>query len=238
MRAHAKTFFNESDREAIRAAVADAEKTTSGEIAVMAVDQSDSYLEAATLGAVLLAGTLGLVLEFGLTALFRAVQVWTHDAPLSILGLVADYAEYVSLWTYIPVVFLLYFPLKALVHAIPSLKILFLGRHRIEEAVRERALRAFYEKGLYRTRDETGILIFISFLEHRVWILGDRGINAKIAPDFWKKLARELAGGIKAGRGIESATAVIRQCGEALTLHFPIRPDDVNELPDTLLVEE
>ncbi|TAL30449.1 MAG: hypothetical protein EPN93_19545 [Spirochaetes bacterium] len=238
MRAHAKTFFNDSDREAIRAAVADAEKTTSGEIAIMAVNQSDSYLEAATLGAVLLAGTLGLVLEFGLTALFRAVQVWTHDASSSTLGIIAEYADYVSLWTYIPIVFLMYFPLKALVHAIPALKILFLGRRRIDEAVRERALRAFYEKGLHRTRDETGILIFISSLERKVWILGDRGINAKIAPDFWKTLAGELAGGIRAGRGIESATRVIARCGEELSRHFPLKPDDVNELPDTLLTEE
>ena len=80
------------------------------------------------------------------------------------------------------------------------MKIPFLSGKRIEETVRERAVMAFYEKQLYKTRDETGILIFISLLEHRVWILGDRGINAKIAPDFWEKIASELSSGIKEKR--------------------------------------
>jgi len=104
------------------------------------------------------------------------------------------------------------------------------------EAVRERAVRAFFEKGLYKTRDETGILIFISILERKVWILGDKGINAKIAPQFWSSLADELSAGLRQNRACEALCTVIEKCGEILKEHFPKRVDDVNELEDELIV--
>ena len=46
-----------------------------------------------------------------------------------------------------------------------------------DEEVQEAVLTAFFKEELYRTRDETGILIFISVFEHKVWVLADRGIT-------------------------------------------------------------
>ena len=132
----AEEFFTSQEREQIRATVAQAEGGTSGEIATMVVDASDSYREAEILGAVLLSGLLAVV-----------VAVAIH---------------HVTIWSYIPLVVLLYFPCWYLFRLVPCLKLPFAGRGRIAEAVRERAVRAFYEQGLYRTRQETGILVFIS----------------------------------------------------------------------------
>ena len=101
--------------------------------------------------------------------------------------------------------------------------------------MRERALAAFYQKGLYRTKDQTGILIFISLLERKVWILGDRGINEKIEPGHWQSLAGELARGIRVGRGGEALCRVIAGCGSELARHFPRRRDDRNELTDDII---
>lgn len=205
----AETFFTSDEKERIRRAVATAEAATSGEIATMVVDESDSYREAETLGAALLAGLVAI-----------AVAVALH---------------HVTIWTYIPLVFVLFPAARAIMRRVPRLKLPFAGRGRIAEAVRERAVRAFYERGLYRTREETGILIFISLLEHKVWILGDRGINAKIAPGFWEGLAGELARGLREGRGCDALCIAIAGCGEELARHFPVRADDVNELKDDLL---
>ncbi len=154
----AELFFSSAEMERIRNAVAAAEAATSGEIVTMVVAESDSYREAETLGAVLLAGLVSI-----------AVAVVLH---------------HVTIWTYIPLVFVLFPAARAGMRRMPRLKLPFVGRARLAEAVRERAVRAFYERGLYRTRQETGVLIFISLLEHKVWILGDRGINAKIPPGF------------------------------------------------------
>jgi putative membrane protein len=206
----ARTFFSSADLEKIKQAVEAAEASTSGEIATMVVDQSDSYREAETLGAVLVAGLLALI---GAVAL-----------------------NHVTVWTYIPLVFLLFFPSRWLMGRYPYLKLPFVGRRRVAEAVRERAVRAFFEKGLYRTRDETGILIFISLLERKVWILGDRGIDRKISLETWQVLARELSAGIREERACAAFLSVIDKCGKILAEHFPKKRDDTNELADEVMV--
>lgn len=203
------TFFNAEELERIRLSVVNAEANTAGEIAPMLVDASDSYREAEHLGAVLVASLIGVV--------------------------VALILHHVTIWSYIPLVILLYYPALFVFRYFPGLKLPFVGRKRLQEAVQERALRAFYEKGLYRTKDETGVLIFISLLEHKVWILGDRGINSEIPPDSWQSLARQLATGIKENQACDALCRVISSCGEELSRHFPIREHDQNELSDELI---
>ena len=176
----------------------------------MIVSRSDSYREAETLGGVLLAGL----------------------SP----SMCAVVTRHVTIWTYIPLVFLLFLPCRALVRKFPALKLPFVGRRRIAEAVRERAIRAFFEKKLYKTKNETGILIFVSVLERKVWILADRGIDRKIAHQEWQELARVVSGGIRAGRPAEALCHAIARCGEILAEHFPKMPDDRNELSDDLIL--
>ena len=184
---HTEKFLSDEEREEIRRCVAAAEATTSGEIATMVVSRSDSYREAETLGAVLMAGTISLICSVA--------------------------TLHVTIWTYIPLVFLLFLPARALVRKFPVLKLPFVGRRRIAEAVRERAIRAFFEKKLYKTRHETGILIFVSVLERKVWILADRGIDKKIARQEWQELARVVSTGIREGRPAEALCNAIARCG-------------------------
>lgn len=206
-----ETFFSKHEQERIAQAVHSAEANTSGEIATMIVDESDRYREAELAGSLFLAALLAL-----------SITAVTH---------------HVTIWSYLPMVVLLYLPILTLFRKFPAMKLPFAGKGRIEEAVRIRAVRAFYEKGLYRTRHETGILIFMSLLEHKVWILGDRGINDRIEPESWQDMAKELAGGIATGKGCDALCSVIARCGSELSRHFPRQPDDTNELRDQLLTE-
>jgi putative membrane protein len=121
------------------------------------------------------------------------------------------------------------------VRRFPRLKLALVGKKRLKEAVRERAIRAFFEKGLYRTRGETGILIFISIMERKVWILGDRGINERIDPQLWLTLAGELAGRVKEGHAFDGLCTVIEKLGNVLKEHFPKEADDTNELSDEVI---
>jgi len=206
----AADFFSQEEKERIRLAVQAAEQSTAGEIATMVVGRSDSYREAITLAAVLGAGLVALV-----------IAVLSH---------------HVTIWTYIPLTIICFLPARLLVSRVPALQRPFVSRQRLEEAVRERAVRAFYEKGLYRTRDETGILIFISLFEHKVWILGDRGINARIPQQSWQKLAETLSSGIRGGRACGALCEVVAACGEELARHFPRQADDRDELSNELRV--
>lgn len=205
-----KEFFSKEEKALIRQTVAAAEAGTSGQIATMVVAESDSYREAQLLGVMFLSGLLALV--------------------------VSIIIRHVTIWSYIPLVFILCLPTLFLFVRFPRLKLAFVGRRRLNEAVRNRAVKAFFEKGLYRTRDETGVLIFISLLERKVWILGDRGINARIRPESWGGLAADLAAGIRGGRACSALCAVITSCGSELGRHFPKRPDTGNELPDEVIL--
>ncbi len=203
-------FLSEAEKQQISMLVKKAERETSGEIAVMVVDESDSYREAEILGALLLSAFIALVVAVSL--------------------------HHVTIWSYIPAVMVFWFPALYLMRGFPRFKLALAGKKRLEEAVRERAIRAFFEKKLYRTREETGILVFISILEHKVWILGDRGINERIDPQFWQTLAGELAGSIREGHAFDGLCSVIEKLGRVLEEHFPIDADDTNELPDEVIV--
>ena len=216
---NSNSFFDDAEKEMIRRSVETAEAGTSGEIATMIVDHSDRYREAEVLGGILVAGLAALMISVAT----HYVTILSH-LPLDM-----------SVWSFVPLVFLLYFPARSLFVRSPHLKLPFISQARLMHAVRERAVRAFYEKRLYKTRDENGILIFISLLERKVWILGDRGIDSKVSHGSWQTLARDVSGGIAAGRACEALCSVIGKCGELLAEHFPKRPDDTNELPDEMI---
>ena len=236
MKIKASDFFSPEEKENIANSIKKAESATSGELAVMVLDSSDSYIEAETFGAFILSGFFSLLFELIKSSVIGFEPGWESGNLNFSYNFFIEAAKNTSIWTYIPMVFLLYFVFKFILSKLPEIKILFISGKRIEETVRERAVRAFYEKELYKTKDETGILIFISLLEHRVWILGDRGINAKIAPDFWREIASDLSAGIKKKEYGKSVCQAISKCGKELSQHFPVEKDDINELADEVIL--
>jgi putative membrane protein len=206
----AMQFFNAAEKEAIESATRAAEARTIGEIAVMVVDASSRYREAEVFGGI----SLGNVLAFLVTVFFF------HE----------------SIWWYVPLTLAFFVPSWLLFRKIPVLKMHFAGPARREIAVQGRALRAFYEKGLYRTAQNTGVLFFISILERKVWVLADKGIYEKITQERLNDIAQAVSEGIRQGRAAEALATAIREAGELLREHFPIVDGDTNELPDAIMI--
>ncbi|MDP2156921.1 MAG: hypothetical protein Q8K68_04335 [Nitrospirota bacterium] len=207
----AKTFFTEAEKNRIAEATQAVECCTIGEVAVMVVNSSDEYREATVLGSVLLGSGISLLVSEAFL-----------NASLNYFILLS----------------FLFFPLMwFLFRALPAMKTSFVGRRRLEEAVRERALRAFYEKGLYKTKANTGVLFFISVLEHKVWVLADKGIYEKIDQQTLNTYALTVSRGIKEGRACDALCQAIKDAGEILAKHFPITPGDANELSDHVMTE-
>ena len=215
MRHSVARWFSKSDFDRIAAAVHDAESRTSGEIVPYVVDHSDHYEDAEWRAAILFA-----FLVFVLTvALRRLMDSW---APLDAvtLALVTIAAGGVGL---------------LLVRLLPSAKRLFAGKAQLDRRVSQRAAEAFVAEEVFKTRERTGILLFVSILERRVLVLGDTGIHAKVAQSDWHDIVQRVVAGIRAKRPAEGLIEGIRQCGVLLEKHHvAIRRDDRNELPDTL----
>jgi len=104
--------------------------------------------------------------------------------------------------------------------------------------VYNRALRHFVESGVYATRDRTGILIFISWMEHEVRIIADKGISEKIDQAIWNTLAEKIASGVHEGKAITALLDAIQECGKILDEHFPADQENENELIDGLVILE
>jgi putative membrane protein len=207
----AKTYFTEAELQRIAATTREVECCTIGEVAVMVINSSDEYREATVLGSLLLGSGISLLLS----------EIFL-DASL----------------TYFILITVLFFPfMRLLLNFLPILKISFVGRRRLEEAVRKRAIMAFYEKGLYKTKANTGVLFFISLLEHKVWVLADKGIYEKIEQQTLNTFAQTVSQGIKEGRACDALCQAISETGKILATHFPLTPGDTNELSDQVIME-
>ena len=104
-------------------------------------------------------------------------------------------------------------------------------------AVMQRAVGAFYEKELYKTKKNTGVLFFISLFERKVWILADKGIYVKIEQETLNRFADTVSAGIKEGNACEALCIAIIEAGELLSKYFPITSGDTDELPDEVITE-
>ena len=208
-------MFSTQDRQKIRAAVDAAEKQTRGEIVPMVVPVSGRYEAAHLLG-----GLLALLTLACLLILERVGWGLSYSPPVVLLGVLAAYI------------------LGSLAGSLPVLLRLLTPDRQMDLQVRRRAEAAFYEHGLHKTREGSGILIMISLLERRVQILADRAIDEKVPPATWDAVVQQLVSAIKEGRPTDGLCRAIAQCGALLAEHFPARPgDNPDELSDDLVQE-
>lgn len=210
-------LFSEADRSRIADAVREAEGKTSGEIVPYVVEASDLYEEAEWKGAALLGTAALLTFAF----LHRLTSLWLPIDIAVSAGLTIVAAGLGAL----------------LVRHVSFLKRFLAGRRLIERRVHHRALEAFVTEEVFDTRDRTGILIFLSLLEHHVYVLGDAGINAKVQRTDWEEVVKTIIDGVKKGKTIDGLVSAIRQCGTLLQKEgVQIRPDDTDELPGYLRI--
>jgi putative membrane protein len=107
----------------------------------------------------------------------------------------------------------------------------------MEEEVEEAAVTSFFKHGLYRTKDGTGILIFISVFERKVWVLADAGIDAKVSSDHWDSVVAGITEGIRNHRAAAAICMAVDTIGRTLAEHFPVAPDDINELENVIVTD-
>lgn len=204
----AEKFFTEEEKKRIEQSVLKAESTTTGEIVPMVVGASARYTEIELLG--LLGGTIG-----GTVAAFFWADPW--ESTLA------------HLWPLMGMIF------GFLLFRIPQLKRFVLTKNRKADAVTSRCLQAFAVEGLHYTKDHSGILLFVSLLEHEVRVMADQGINDKIEPATWDSVVQILITGLRSGDTCSAFCNAIERCGHILAQHFPASPRDQNELPDKLV---
>lgn len=210
MKTLAQTFLTSDEQETLINCVKDVESRTSGEIVPVIASESYEYPRAAHLGGLILAILSGI----GISMLLGREDMWV----------------FLALFMAAYVIF------SRLLSMVPAMKKPFISKREMHEEVKEAAVTSFYLNGLHRTRDLTGIIIYVSVFERSVQILADKGINDKVDPQVWDDVVAMITSGIKAGKPGEALCKGVERCGELITEHFPIKHDDTDELPN-LIVE-
>lgn len=204
-------MLSEIEKENIKNAIAEAEKTTSGEIVPMLIQKSDFY-PASHFRAALLLGLLIPMIMYYIP--------YDFDDPIWYL------------WAQLPAILIGY-----LLAYHPRVKKFFSTKAEISEEVRQKAIESFFYNNLHHTKERTGILIMISMLERRVEILADSGINMKVEKNTWNKVVKNLTKSIKSGSLANGFIESINECGNILTEHFPAEKENVDELSNEVIVE-
>ena len=104
--------------------------------------------------------------------------------------------------------------------------------------IRTVAERTFERLGMTKTSLRNGVLLFIATEEQRFVILGDQGINARVPAGFWDEIAAKLTIRFKNAEFTDGIVEAVAAAGTQLGQFFPRAADDVNELADTIDVEE
>lgn len=212
-----KKFLSESDKALVIEAVKMAEKKTSGEIVPLVVSESYAYPMACVTGGAALAFLPAIALTPWIGGFF-----WIGSQ---------------NMWVFL-ILFMGFFLLfHETVKRFPRLKRFFLSKKEIEEEVQEAAVSSFFKQGLYRTRDANGILIFISILERKVWVLADKGISARVPQSRWNGIVDGIIEGIKTKRQAAAICEAVMEVGGILGEYFPVKPDDTDELKNLIMTE-
>ncbi|AGF78875.1 putative membrane protein [Desulfocapsa sulfexigens DSM 10523] len=211
----AQKFFSADEQKQISDAVHLAELKTSGELVPMLVCESHSYPLAAVRGGTLVA-SIGALLGSPMVAR----QFWLEPTNV-----------WVFLALFVPLFLLTHFLIKIF----PGLKRWFLSSSEKDEEVQNSAFAAFFTEKLYKTKDANGILIYISLLERRAWIIADSGINKRIPQEKWQDAVAVITDGIRRKEQCQALCKAIAMVGDILEKEFPIQDDDRNELHNLII---
>ena len=235
-----KLNLSESDYKDIEDAVKKAEVGTKGEIALAITPQSDTY----AYWELAIAVFTSFMLLCSLFPLANQVYAWMNN----IFWLPKPW-HLIAFYTALCVIEIIIF---YLLYNIPWFDSLIIPDRVKEKAVSNRAMRYFAESGVYCTKEHTGILIFVSYLEHEVRIIADKGLNDKIPNDSWAQIAEEIAQNIAKGSIKEGFLKAIGKCGTLFEENFPLENIEAtdsaatesdcevnpNELSDSLVILE
>ncbi|HYF67117.1 MAG TPA: TPM domain-containing protein [Ohtaekwangia sp.] len=216
-----KQQFSDQDLSRIKAAVNAAEEKISGEIVPVIVERSGSYT-VANYKSALIAAALTFVLMIILDRYIIA------DASNTLY--------------YDPVFIFVVVTCGGLVGAllpnwIKPWKRWLVSQEQLDLSTRLRAENVFLEEEIFNTKQRTGILIFISFFEHEVIVMADKGINKVVEQKQWDSIVSGLIARIRGGQIVEGLETAIKQCGDLLLEKgFHKTVDDTNELGDDLRI--
>ncbi|CAN7696687.1 TPM domain-containing protein [Bosea sp. LjRoot9] len=200
--------MDSDDRDAIAAAVAQAERLTSGEIVVVIDRAASSYRSVP----MVLALVLSLFVPWPLLAL-----TMTSAPRIFLIQLICAALLMAALLWY-----------GRGGRFVPG----FVKRGRAHDV----ALREFTARGLTQTRGRTGVLLYVALQERYAEVVTDIGIDDKVDPETWRNIVAALLDAARQERLREGLIDAVGALGRVLAQHAPPVDDDIDELPNKVIL--
>lgn len=219
--------LSESEHAAVSEAVAKAERRSDGEIVTIIAPRSDAYhdvgLHYAVLAMLLVPGVLALLPQALIDRLLALLLGWNAELARGMLMML--------LFALLALVFLI----VRFALAWMPLRMALTPASTKNRRVRRRALELFRVSADQRTSGRTGVLLYLSLLEHRAELIADQAIHSRVEPEIWGEAMAILIEKVKAGRAGEGMALAVEKIGAVLADHLPPSGGNPNELPDRLI---
>jgi len=219
----ASSAFSAEDKQAVEAAIAEAEKRTSGEIVAVVATVSGRYDRAEDIFGLLFAlialSLAWLLFQDTTQAAWSQTQTHVLGLPAIVGILIGGFVIGATLAT-----------------RFPELRLPFIARAEMIEEVERRALETFQRQRVRDTSGGTGVLIYVSLYEHLVKVIGDDRVTANLSSDALEVICALVVGGLKQGRPADGLRQAVKKTAELLAPHLPPTVGDVNELANQLIL--
>jgi putative membrane protein len=219
----ASSAFSAEDKQAVEAAITEAEKLTSGEIVAVVATVSGRYDRAEDIFGLLfalIALSLAWLLFQGTTqAAWSEIQTHVLGLPAIVGILTGGFVIGAALATHFP-----------------ALRLPFIARAEMIEEVERRAHETFQRQRIRDTSGGTGVLLYVSLYEHLVKVIGDDKVTANLSSDALEVICALLVGGLKQGRPVDGLCQAVKKTAELLATHLPPAVGDTNELANQLIL--
>lgn len=109
---------------------------------------------------------------------------------------------------------------------------LALRRLRDPGAGAQRARELFAQLGVWDTRRNNGVLIYVLLAGREIHIVADCGLDGQVSSEEWAAACRLMEAHYREGRFGPGSLAGIAAVSALVGRHFPADPGERNELPD------
>ncbi|OIO36106.1 MAG: hypothetical protein AUJ72_06100 [Candidatus Omnitrophica bacterium CG1_02_46_14] len=129
---------------------------------------------------------------------------------------------------------------KAIMDAITEAERMTSGEIRVhlqkkcKDDVMYEAKKVFRRLKMHKTKHHNAVLIFIAMESRRFAILGDSGVHHHVGGSYWTEIRDKMASHFVKGEMLEGIIVGVLSVGEKLKAHFPLEPNDRNELPNEI----
>jgi uncharacterized membrane protein len=103
-----------------------------------------------------------------------------------------------------------------------------------ETPILDAAVKAFFRLKMDKTEKRNGVLFFIVPSEHNFAVIGDKGINEAVPPNFWDGVRDILTTDFSRQAYADGLCKGIELVGKKLKEYFPYQTHDKNELSDEI----